>query len=402
MDNVSDLIFPYRAHVRRVDVRQPDLLAMLKASGMVDPAILDERAPFFWMAEISNDGLDAYFTHMLPSTLNNFAAAARAGVSFINSHRHMELPFGRSLDGRTENDGDKMRVLADFYTLPGLTLNGVTTDDFIAGVRSGIISDVSVGFYGGTQTCDLCGRDYFSWDCPHLAGLKYEVKEGDVVRQVLATVSIDNAKLSEVSAVYDGATPDAAIVKARNMAEAGTLKPDAARALEARYRMRFDTKRTFAGVETPGKGKTMEYEQIVNQVRETLGLAADADVPGAVAKVAQDAQRLTTVEAKLTEAEKRINELEPQAAIGAQYRTDLIAEALAEGVRAYGDKFSNDTYKRMLEGLDLNGIKQLKADWEAMGNSRFNGGRKTTDAGEDAPNGKQQRTSKLPAQAHKV
>jgi len=165
-------LYSYPARVLRVDARarQDELLGLAKANSAYDPAIFEERTPFFWTAEISNDGVDAYYTRMLPSTLQNFTDAARAGISFLNSHRHNELPFGRSLDGRMVEGGNRQRVLADFFTLPGLNLNGVTTDDFIAGVRAGIVSDVSVGFHGGTHFCDVCQQNYMSWDCPHVAG----------------------------------------------------------------------------------------------------------------------------------------------------------------------------------------------------------------------------------------
>lgn len=404
MDTPS-LTFAVPARVQQtVAERATDLLAIAKQR-IYDPAILDERAPFFWSAEISSDLIDAYYTHMLPSTLTNFAADAKAGVAFLPGHNHRELPFGHSLDAMMESaaDPERTRVVADFYTLSGLKLNGVTTDDLIAGIRSGILRDVSVGFYGGQHLCDICGRDYWDWDCMHIPGLKYEVKQGDVVRLVLSTFGVEGARLSEVSSVFDGATPQAGVLKAEREAAEGRLRPDAIRILEERYRVKLPVaKRQFAGANTPGKEqRSMEFEQIVNQVRETLGLSADADVPGAVARLSADASRLAEVEQRATTAEQRIKELEPQAEIGAQYRADLITAALAEGVRALGDKFNSDTYKRMLEGLDLAGIKQLKSDWETQGNARFTGGRSSTDAGEDAP-GKQRTNSKLPAKAHKV
>jgi hypothetical protein len=401
--NESELIFPYPAKVLRVDTRSPDLLALAKESHAFDPTIFEERAPFFWTAEISNSQVDAYFTHMLDSTLNNFATEAQAGVAFLNSHRHNELPIGRSLAGRMISTGSLNSVQADFFTLPGLNLNGLATDEFIAGVRSGIVSDISVGFHGGKMWCDICKQDYRSWDCPHMAGMKYDVQGSET--GVMATVGIDGAHLAEVSAVYDGATPDATILKAQRMVEAGELKPDAVRMLEARYRMKFDNKRSYAGISIPERKVKLELEQIVNQVREVLAIDANADVAGAVLSVTGERDRLRTeAETATKEAETlraKVTELTPQAADGVAYRNDLVAEALVEGVRAYGDKFNQAMYENVLRTSALDVVKQLKSDWGAVGSSRFPGGRKTVDDGAAPETAKTPRKPYVPEAAYK-
>ena len=150
----DELIYPYHAKV--VAVRDMAAMMDMLKGKMHDPSMMDNMTPFFWSAEISNGNVDSYYTHMLPSTLTNFANDATAGVSFLNSHRHNELPLGRSLRGVYEGD----RVVADFYTMPGLNLNGVTTDDFITGIKTGLLSDVSVGFTSGQMWCDVCRMDY--------------------------------------------------------------------------------------------------------------------------------------------------------------------------------------------------------------------------------------------------
>jgi len=392
----DELIYPYHAKV--IAVRDmAAMLDMLKGK-MHDPAMLENMAPFFWSAEISNGNVDSYFTHMLPSTLTNFANDATAGVSFQNSHRHNELPFGRSLRGMYEQDN----VVADFYTIPGLNLNGVSTDDFITGVKTGIISDVSVGFYGGQMWCDVCKTDYRSWDCPHVAGVKYDIQGGG---QVVATVGVDNARLAEVSAVFDGSTPDATILKATRMIEAGELKPDAVRMLEARYRMSFATKRSFPGVDLGG-GKKLELEKIFNQLREVLVLPADGDAVATVASLVAERDRLAAEhKTATTDAEAlraKVAELEPQAKDGAQYRTDLIAEALGEGVRAYGDKFAKETYEKLLRSVTLDVIKQMKADWLTLGNERFKGGRQTVDNSQAPGKPEEKAKRHVPESAYKV
>lgn len=413
----DDLIFRYPAKVLKVGRSlRATLLEKAKDSGAYDPDVFEERTPFFWAAEISNNQIDAYYTHMLDGTLSNFAADSRAGVGFLNSHRHNELPFGRSLDARIEENGERKRVITDFFTLPDLNLNGISTNDFITGVRSGIVSDVSVGFHGGEWWCDVCGGNYRRFDsCPHLAGMEVETKDG----YVTVTVGIDNARLSEVSAVYDGATPDATILKAQRMAADGELDPKARATMEARYRMHLPERTVFAGVDTrstKAQGDRMDYEKIVNDVRKALSLGKDDDVLAAVRANAEQAARLPSVEEdrdalgeKLTaeqersaELQAKIDDLSPLADDGRTYREDLVNEALAEGVRAYGDKFDSETYTDILRNAPLATIKRMRADWQTLGDKNFPGGRKTTDDNEQAPQRSSKRRVHVPDSAYRV
>lgn len=396
----DELIFQYPAKVRRVDNEKRDALIQLaRESNVFDESIFEERTPFFWTAEISNDQVDAHHTHMLDGTLSNFAADSRAGVAFLNSHRHYELPFGRSLSATIEENEERKRVITEFFTLPGLNLNGVTTDDFIAGVRSGIVSDVSVGFHGGEWWCDICGGDYRRYQsCPHFAGTRVETKEGFVV----CTVGIDNARLSEVSAVYDGSTPDATILKAQRMAAVGELDPKLRATIEARYRTRLPEVRSFAGADMHSQQEDgMDYEKLVGDMRSALGVEEDALIESINVLVAEN-ERLSGIETEWQELSERVKDIEPLAEDGRTYREDMVTQALAEGVRAYGDKFDNETYETMLRSASLEVIKRMKDDWQAIGDSRFVGGRQTTDEGEPAPDGKQRKRVHVPDAAYRV
>lgn len=396
MSDTNESIYAYPAKVHRVKANErAALLDLAKNSGAFDVSVFDEVEPFFWSAEISNDQVDAYYTHMLDTTLVNFANDSRAGVAFLNSHNHDELPMGRSLNGVMETGTGRKRVVADFFTLPGLELSDVKTDHFITGVRSGIISDVSVGFHGGEWFCDICGGNYRRYDsCQHIAGTKVETRDGLVV----VTVGIDGARLSEVSAVYDGATPDATIVKARRMAEAGELDPKLRSTIEERYRIKLPTVRTFAGVDLQERKDKLDFEKLLNDVRTALAIDANADVVSVATNVAEQAQRLRSVEAdrdaiagkltteqtRATELETKVKELSPLAEDGRAYRTDLISEAIADGVRAYGESFDAEMYGEVLRSATLLVIKRMKADWAKVGDKTFTGGRQTTDEGEQA------------------
>lgn len=380
-----------RARINLVDGRQlPDL-----------PPGLDN--PFVFESESSNNNLDAYYTHMTEETLRNFASEAVPGVQFLDSHNNRNLGYGRTFNGRFEVLADRqpdfnigrgvelaitppaqyMRAVLLTYTVPGINFGGgltyASTDDFIRAARAGIAKDISVGFYGGRWTCDICGGNYRSYrDCPHLAGLEYPLGEQGE-RLVIATVGIADAHLAEHSAVYDGATPQAMITKAERMAAAGELEPERKKAFEVRYKIALPRRVIVPGVtvstdgqETaaePTEENRMDLEQMVEDIRTILAeTAAPAEVE--------------PVEAVRWLADEVVR-LRPLADAGRQYRADLIEAALAEGVRALGEKFTRETYQEMLAQSSIDVIKRMRDDWQQLGDARFAAGRATVD--ETAP-----------------
>lgn len=362
-DELTVLSHPARVRLG-VAERSAELLELVKGRDALDDDVLMAHPPFFWRAEISNDHLDSHFTHMAESSLRNYGADAKVGVAFLKGHDRRSLPIGYSLSGSYEDVGGKKRVVADFYTVSGLP----ETDDLILRMRSGILRDVSIGFHGGKINCDLCQRDF--WECPHFPGLKYEVKEGDVIREKIATFTIEDARLSEVSGVFDGSTPGAMILKAQE--RAGELTAEQTQILEQRYRVKLPaTKRAFAGVElrngqTPREGNSMTIQEDFSKVRSLVEVETDDEVVPAVETL-----------------KRRVSELEPQAAEGRQYRTDLVTSALAEGVRAYGNDFDKAAYEAILTSAPLATVKRMAADWQKTADAALPNGRTSTDDAED-------------------
>ncbi len=367
------------AHPARVLQRasSAELLATATARHAADPSIFDESPPFFFAAEISSNRMDAYFTRMAPTSLRNYAADAQTGVSFQDSHNWRQLGFGRSLTGQYQEQGDGLAIVtADFYTVPGLRLNNVSTDDLIRGIRAGLISDVSIGFYGGQFRCSICGNDMLDWwgDCYHVPGVEYEQRDaaGNVTGKVLAFAWVEDARLSEVSAVYDGATPGAAILKAQHEADNGRLRPETARLLEARYRIKLPGARpTHRGVELPTP-TTQEvemndqHEERTAPAAETPTLHGDSTLQAIRALLPQEGDPVAHVRTLVADA-----------ADGRAYRSDLVEQAIAQGVRAYGAGWDVATYRSLVEAAPLATIKRMRDDWQTLGDKQFAGGRQT-------------------------
>ena len=110
----------------------------------------------------------------------------------------------------------------DVYLPYDMNVNGVDTTHFIKAVRSGIARDVSISFEPDRIVCSLDGRsmprsifDLLMSDeddpnapCRHIPGMSYVV-DGKKVR---ALGKIHGAHCMELSPVFRGATPGAAIV----------------------------------------------------------------------------------------------------------------------------------------------------------------------------------------------
>jgi hypothetical protein len=241
---VSDLGNVMFTHPARI-LTSERLLSLEQLQALVkerapDPAAFEEFPPIFFPAEITNNRLDAYYTRMARSSLENYAREASDGVSFQDSHNTGALGMGRTLSGlfRGAQGNGVMRVVADIYCVQNLP----DTMSFIQKWRTGIARDVSIGFYGGRFICSICGNDMMDWrNCSHWPGREYDVEtENDdsskTTRKVMATADVEDAHLAEVSSVYKGATPGAVILKAQRAAEAQELPVDVARFLEQRYR----------------------------------------------------------------------------------------------------------------------------------------------------------------------
>lgn len=395
-------IYEFPVRIRAIDLR---------AEGLELPD--DIENPFIFETESSNNSLDFYFTHMLESSLRNFAADGAAGIQFLDSHNARNLGYGRTFAGRFEEDSQRrpefalpnpqaqfaiaapetyQRAVLTTFTVPGIQfgsggLTFASTDDFIRAARAGIVRDISVGFYGGQWVCDICGGNYRSYSsCPHLAGFEYPLGEQGE-RLVVGTVSIDGAHLAEHSAVYDGATPGAMIRKAERLAAAGELEPEKIQLFEARYKVELPQRKLWQiSVENElvdgrsantKRGGNMNSEQLVEQIR---GVMAETDAPEND-NLAESVRWLAGEVARLR----------PLADDGRAYRNDLVAEAIAEGVRAHGEDFASETYEATLRAASIETIKRMRDDWRAIGNKRFPGGRQSVneDEGGEQPAARQ-------------
>jgi hypothetical protein len=416
----TDLRFNLPARIQRLTPTD-ELMQRALADVANDPSVFEENQPYFFAAPISNNLMDAYFTRMATSSLKNYEKDAKAGVSLQDSHASRRLGVGRSLSAKYSKDGDIEQVIADFYTVKGIEFNDATyksTDDFIRAIRAGIAQDVSIGFYGGTWICSLCNVDMWDWDagCRHWPGDEVQIKDpdsGKTIRTETIFAWVANAHLSEVSLVYDGATPGEMILKAERAMKEGTLTQESLRLLERRFHLQLPEARPVVAV---GEHQFKENEKMTKetQERQTPPGSGDptntpssepdardvvlADIRKALAGanftgdnvlelVRSAVGEVNTLRTKVTELEKNSTtepELRKLADEGRAYRNDLIEQAIEQGVRANGADFAQEQYKGILETSSLEVIKRMRDDWKTLADKTLQGGRKTVD-GEENP-----------------
>jgi hypothetical protein len=465
-----------------------ELMAKARRSAM-DPSVFDDHAPFFGRATISTNRTDSYFTRMRPSSLKNFARDAAEGRSVLTGHNHQSLGVGYSLTGEYIADGEDGRVESDFYTVRGLP----DTEDVITRIRSGLVRDTSIGFYGGDIICSICGLSWMDWECQHIPGLSYPVDGGENGRarraegeREVAFGDVEDSHLAEYSLVFDGATPGCGLLKAYREVDAGRVNPDTARSIENRFRVRLpgnpsshrypgfthDRGNSFGAttaaeavtITDPGTGAPLlsiplttasgtngtittipperqdsaatdriettttpqETEQSpmpTDQEREAAGsdeqdedtdettaatvgevetpatLTDDEDDTDEAAGAARQNDPLRFIRRALVaagqpadrdavtairEMASEIRRLAPLADDGRRYRADLIREALAEGVRAFGNGFATERYTALLqrEATTLDDIIGFRNDWRTIANEVIPAGRSTRDHSE--------------------
>lgn len=388
----------------------------------------------------STQSLDMYLTRMARTSLENYAADFSDGRALMNSHRtggwdgSAELPIGRFF--ASDLTGDFLPEDAGFdakggamlgayaYIQRGLQITDVANDQIIEGIEGGTIRDISIGFLlvpDGMYKCSICGNDFRDYElCPHFPGVRYEDKR--------AFLWVENAHVSEASLVFDGATPGAMIDKAIRMSETGQLAMKDARMLEEQWGVRILPARTFGVIQPKDRGQigagllTVDYppsdEALVNWAVGQLGQkpatdqeekgsegamgfdfekfleslrAADAGLAERLAG-APEAERATLLISSYVERRDEAarltgeaNGLKARAALGDQWIADLVEQAVRARVRAEGDKFDAERYRKLLKSnADPDFIKEEIASWERASFAIFGDGKRPTAGAQQA------------------
>lgn len=382
-----------------------------------------------------------YAFEIHPNLLQKFCQDVLVGIPLQTNHNSRQLPTGRSFDASLVQEYDSdlgqfvTSLYGDFYIDLGRNLeSGISTDDVVKGIESGVISDTSIGFNAKTWACNICGNDVRTWDCAHVPGRSYVVEHDgqEEVMRCKAVVGEDGrGELVENSLVYAGGSPRASIVQNLNKDVTNSENGSKLRLINDLKKVSLDA--TIYQVKTKEgvlmlisedkydlSESTRGSEDAVDFYKETLNkLGINAETPeelsatieGLLAKegevgksqetveglkadlAAKDTEledvkvQLTTKEAEMLEMTNTNAELTEKvesltkenegllakADLAETYRKDLIDQVLETGVRAYGNGFNTELFTKFTATLSVDELKETLAGFTKDVEAKFEG-----------------------------
>jgi hypothetical protein len=395
-----------------------DKLLELAKSKAPEPDIFEAHPPYFYFAEISNDLVNCYYLSFQKPVLTSWVDTLKEGVQFQAFHQN-NSPIGHSIYGWQDNTGDRERVIGAFYALPGIQLNQyMSNDSFIAGVKSASLRDVSVGMYVEEVECNICGGDPTDWigkwfgesDCEHYLGEQYPITDakGKETGETVTCIGLVNkGMLNEVSQVYDGGAPMAGIIPAMQLSRSqGLLDPRLQDRLESRFgisgvggkpvtmggeavpawltddklkQIRLNAKKSQVAVKEIGVTKPAEETPAVVEVKledsvtpKQLDRLKELDITVGDADGNFDfGLVLDSLTDQIGDLTEQVAALEVDASVGRAYKTEKIDDTIAAGIRAKGNDWNADGYRKMLERCSIDEVKMFLSDLTAEGDQKF-------------------------------
>ena len=388
----------------------------------------------YYRARISSDQLDSHFSQMDISTLENFASEAARGVAVLDSHNHRTVGIGRSISGDLIDN----EVFSDFYILKELDLNNQsfrTSDSFMKAIDSGMLQDVSVGFYGHREICQLCDEDLWGGNCRHWPGLSYIIEVDGKQRVEVCTTLIVDGHLSEFSLVYDGALEGAEVVeksleKAQYLYDEKELTDEQTHLLNTRHQIQFKSgKAVYEGDLKPNNKEPIKLndlditKSINNKKKESKDMNNEEKLQKEVEELQADVKSLKETNDQLktenedlvslkvevetlrdrnkvleekftgrneqieqlyqerTELKKEIEDLLPIVEEGKKARVEAEAEALVEYIRYQGEEITEELEKSQKDFLSLlpniEQVKNFRNQYASFADDKYPAGQST-------------------------
>ena len=335
----------------------------------------------YWIrVEASNDKLDMHNSIMDPkTTLKNFESDAKTSpfVALKDHHGYYSsksFGYGRSAEATLTPDN---RLLIDFFILKGMEYGGssrqfTSSEQLIRAIEQDLINQVSVGFYGERELCNICNlpvRRYNFWDwdwdikqdperCSHKMGKEYDVGNG---KMETATYTVYDAHLKEVSLVEFGSNRNTSIEQKREM-------------------------RSFM------EELFMTDQEWIAKLREALDIPTikSTDDPDAVVETLQNEviglrETVEKQRDEIADLKLETEDMELEAADGKAYRQARIDEGIKQGVRAHGEDFDEDYHREYYADLPLDKLEKAIENNKKIGDRKLPGERATTDDHEPEP-----------------
>lgn len=366
---------------------------------------------------------------------------------------------GRVVNSDKEGQGVEL-YLDKYIVRDDEIVDGISANALIKRIETGILSDTSIGFGTDVMTCSICGMNYWGGKCSHWRGGKYEMTDGTVKTCYVTAmppsiiIPYNNNALYEESICWDGAYPGARVTQSKHgdivETQSGNfiIVEDKEELPEntlffGRYHAgnivtmvkKSDHKKIYnlGGIsreEEPEnigvihgnalkkvlKGVVGQMDEKLQNMLMSLGFTKEeaealdvSDVTKALNTMAEKWEALPPIEPKSHEeylsqdkakevlgVELSADTVLKLAKEGQEYHKSLSDEAIAMGVRAMGNDFPAETWKKSFEVMGTNNIKDIMKTWELQANTSIPAGRKTD------PAAGQVQTQSLPDEAFKI
>ena len=396
------------------------------------------------------------FTRISKELLQVMVDDAKKGVSFMFNHNWSSfgiqgIPYGKVFDGEikasTEIDEAVEMHLTRYIARDDEVVDGISANALVKRIETGILSDTSITFNTDIMKCSICGKNYYSGECRHYRGEKYEM--GDGTQKVCFVTAMppsiilpnNNNALYEESIVWDGAYPGAVVSQAKdgdiielptgNFAVLGNKEelPDHTAFINKYHNgniltmvkksepkkiinlgaidegkkgvkklMNEELKKMLEafGVEAVDTDGNYDFQGILNQLSEKWDNTVET-IKNSVEPLKPTEEFLSkeTVKEKLG-TELTADNVLNLAKEGQEYRKQLVDETIAMGVRAMGNEFKAETWKVTLATMETSAIKDIMANFETQANNNIPTGRHSD------PKAGEGLSKKIPDDAFKV
>lgn len=266
----------------------------------------------------------------------------------------------------------------DLYQLTcnAYMLKSETTKWVIENLDAGILKEVSVSCDMAKQTCSICGKEYYGGECVHFRHKLYDNKP--------CFVYLDDAKDAyELSFVTVPAQPGAGVRNKWYEGDEDTKKKG------VKISMNYEeTQKSLSeiGIDLDGiateKGVVPELGVILGAVKKKFDELPKTEPTEEFisAEKAKDIIGKDMTADEILAAAKSFEETDIKAKAYDEIKNKAIDDAVASGIKAKGDAFSEDRIRKFLESCSVDEINKWADDYEAEAQKALYSGRISEEA----------------------